>query len=177
MSTGRARCTLEAAQQGNHTADPLQRSPCGPCQLAPPVDNGGQAVTSLLIFVTTPAVQIIFPEYSCQGFHPTKWRDFTTTLDGPEVAIFKEACKRNKVRRGSCRQGLARAARACAGHLGLCHSAGCCHPAGLLWQQGLLMGGMLARPEMLRSDRFPSFEDKQPLCCMACKARNPSLLQ
>jgi hypothetical protein len=44
-----------------------------------------------------PAAQIIFPEYSCQGFHPTKWRDFTTTLDGPEVAIFKEACKRNKV--------------------------------------------------------------------------------
>ncbi len=32
-----------------------------------------------------------------QGFHPLKWKDFTTTLDGPEVAIFKEACKRNKV--------------------------------------------------------------------------------
>eukprot|EP00983_Pelagomonas_calceolata_P117793 1160445-Pelagomonas_calceolata.AAC.12 len=32
-----------------------------------------------------------------QGFHPTKWRDLTTTLDGPEVQVFKEACKRNKV--------------------------------------------------------------------------------
>jgi len=36
---------------------------------------------------------IIFPEYSTQGFHPTKWNDFTTTLDGPEVQIFKKACK------------------------------------------------------------------------------------
>jgi hypothetical protein len=37
------------------------------------------------------------------------------------------------------------------------------------------MGGMLARPEMLRSDRFPSFEDKQALCCMSCKARTPAM--
>lgn len=36
---------------------------------------------------------IIFPEYSTQGFHPTKWNDFTTTLDGPEVAIFKQVGK------------------------------------------------------------------------------------
>jgi amidase len=40
---------------------------------------------------------VIFPEYSTNGFHPTKWRDYTTTLDGPEVATFAEACKRNKV--------------------------------------------------------------------------------
>lgn len=40
---------------------------------------------------------IIFPEYSTQGFHPEKWQDLTTTLDGPEVAIFKDACKKNKV--------------------------------------------------------------------------------
>jgi hypothetical protein len=85
---------VQEAQQGNHTADPLQRSPSSPCQLAPLVDNGGQAYYHYLLL---PAAQIIFPEYSCQGFHPTKWRDFTTTLDGPEVTIFKEACKRNKV--------------------------------------------------------------------------------
>lgn len=41
---------------------------------------------------------VIFPEYSTQGFHPNKWMDFTTTLDGPEVAIFSAACKENKVR-------------------------------------------------------------------------------
>lgn len=29
------------------------------------------------------------PEYSTQGFHPTLWHTLTTTLDGPEVAIFK----------------------------------------------------------------------------------------
>lgn len=40
---------------------------------------------------------IIFPEYSTQGFHPEKWQDLTTTLDGPEVKVFKEACKKNKV--------------------------------------------------------------------------------
>lgn len=28
---------------------------------------------------------IVFPEYSTQGFHPTKWAQLTTTLDGPEV--------------------------------------------------------------------------------------------
>lgn len=38
------------------------------------------------------------PTRTHPGFHPTKWRDYTTTLDGPEVGIFKEACKRNKVR-------------------------------------------------------------------------------
>lgn len=31
------------------------------------------------------------------GFHPTKWNEFTTTLDGPEVAIFKQACIDNAV--------------------------------------------------------------------------------
>lgn len=40
---------------------------------------------------------IIFPEYSTQGFHPTKWDEFTTTLDGPEVEIFAQACVRNGV--------------------------------------------------------------------------------
>lgn len=30
------------------------------------------------------------PEYSTQGFHPTLWPTLTTTLDGPEVAIFKQ---------------------------------------------------------------------------------------
>ncbi|KAJ3035601.1 hypothetical protein HDV00_003627 [Rhizophlyctis rosea] len=40
---------------------------------------------------------VVFPEYSTQGFHPTKWNEFTSTLDGPEVAMFKEACKRNDV--------------------------------------------------------------------------------
>lgn len=27
-----------------------------------------------------------------------RWMDLTTTLDGPEVSIFKEACRKNKVR-------------------------------------------------------------------------------
>ena len=27
-----------------------------------------------------------------------RWQDLTTTLDGPEVCIFKEACRKNKVR-------------------------------------------------------------------------------
>jgi len=40
---------------------------------------------------------IIFPEYSTQGFHPTKWKDLTTTVPGPETAIFSEACRKNKV--------------------------------------------------------------------------------
>ncbi|GAB4816746.1 hypothetical protein N2152v2_003792 [Parachlorella kessleri] len=40
---------------------------------------------------------VIFPEYSTQGLHPTKWRDFTTTLDGKEVQMFKDACMRNGV--------------------------------------------------------------------------------
>ncbi|KAF5836623.1 carbon-nitrogen hydrolase [Dunaliella salina] len=45
-----------------------------------------------------PGVDLIcFPEYSTQGFHPTKWRDLTTTLDGPEVQVFREACIRNQV--------------------------------------------------------------------------------
>ncbi len=33
---------------------------------------------------------IVFPEYSTQGFHPEKWSELTTTIDGPEVAIFAE---------------------------------------------------------------------------------------
>ncbi|PSC71181.1 acylamide amidohydrolase [Micractinium conductrix] len=40
---------------------------------------------------------VIFPEYSTQGFHPHKWGELTTTLDGPEVQIFKQACKDNGV--------------------------------------------------------------------------------
>jgi len=40
---------------------------------------------------------IVFPEYSTQGFHPDRWQDLTTTLDGPEVGIFREACRKNKV--------------------------------------------------------------------------------
>jgi amidase len=36
-------------------------------------------------------------QYSTQGFHPEKWQDLTTTLEGPEVKIFQEACKKNKV--------------------------------------------------------------------------------
>ena len=32
-----------------------------------------------------------------QGFHPDKWAEFTTTLSGPEVAVFKKACKEHKV--------------------------------------------------------------------------------
>ena len=42
---------------------------------------------------TDTLLAVIFPEYSTQGFHPTKWADFTTTVDGPETAIFKQACK------------------------------------------------------------------------------------
>ena len=40
---------------------------------------------------------IVFPEYTTQGFHPTKWSELTTTLDGDEVQIFSEACKKNGV--------------------------------------------------------------------------------
>ncbi len=38
---------------------------------------------------------MIFPEYSTQGFHPTKWKDLTTTVPGPETAIFSDACRKN----------------------------------------------------------------------------------
>jgi len=37
-----------------------------------------------------------------QGFHPEKWCDLTTTLDGPEVDVFKEACIKNKVLEAAC---------------------------------------------------------------------------
>lgn len=40
---------------------------------------------------------IIFPEYSTQGFHPTRWLELSTTVPGPETDIFAEACRRNKV--------------------------------------------------------------------------------
>ena len=40
---------------------------------------------------------IVFPEYTTQGFHPTKWSDLTTTVPGDETQIFSEACKRNGV--------------------------------------------------------------------------------
>jgi amidase len=40
---------------------------------------------------------IIFPEYSTQGFHPTKWHDLTTTVDGPEVEVFAQACVENNL--------------------------------------------------------------------------------
>lgn len=40
---------------------------------------------------------IIFPEYSTQGFHPTKWKDLCTTVPGPETEIFAEACRRNNI--------------------------------------------------------------------------------
>jgi amidase len=40
---------------------------------------------------------VIFPEYSTQGFHPLKWADLTTTLDGPEVKIFSQSCIDNGV--------------------------------------------------------------------------------
>ena len=40
---------------------------------------------------------IIFPEYTTQGFHPTKWADLTTTIGGDEVQIFSEACKKHGV--------------------------------------------------------------------------------
>jgi hypothetical protein len=33
----------------------------------------------------------------CLHTHTRRWQDLTTTLCGPEVAIFKEACKKNKV--------------------------------------------------------------------------------
>ena len=32
-----------------------------------------------------------------QGFHPQKWADFTTTVNGPEVQIFRKACIDNEV--------------------------------------------------------------------------------
>eukprot|EP00898_Chlorokybus_atmophyticus_P007226 jgi/Chlat1/7504/Chrsp61S07020 len=32
-----------------------------------------------------------------KGFHPFKWADFTTTLDGQEMRIFSQACADNKV--------------------------------------------------------------------------------
>lgn len=40
---------------------------------------------------------IIFPEYSTEGFHPTKWRELCTTVPGLETEIFSEACRKNKV--------------------------------------------------------------------------------
>src|SRR5438876_5423933 len=52
---------------------------------------------------------IIFPEYSTQGFHPTKWKDLTTTVPGPETAIFSEACK--KIRCGACSRSRASTTR------------------------------------------------------------------
>lgn len=43
---------------------------------------------SLLTLAPVPAPPL-------QGFHPTKWGDLTTTLDGPEVQVFKQACVDN----------------------------------------------------------------------------------
>jgi amidase len=40
---------------------------------------------------------IIFPEYSTQGFNPTKWKKLSTTIPGEETAIFADACKKNNV--------------------------------------------------------------------------------
>ena len=40
---------------------------------------------------------IIFPEYSTQGFHPTKWRSLTTRVPGPETEIFSDAWRRNQI--------------------------------------------------------------------------------
>jgi amidase len=40
---------------------------------------------------------IIFPEYSTQGFHPTKWLELSTTIPGQETEIFSNACRRNNV--------------------------------------------------------------------------------
>ncbi|WEG14718.1 aliphatic amidase [Pullulanibacillus sp. KACC 23026] len=40
---------------------------------------------------------IVFPEYSTQGFHPSKWPELCTTVPGPETDIFSEACRKNKV--------------------------------------------------------------------------------
>jgi amidase len=40
---------------------------------------------------------IIFPEYSLQGFNPYAWDELTTSVDGPEVEIFSEACRKHKV--------------------------------------------------------------------------------
>lgn len=40
---------------------------------------------------------IIFPEYSTQGLHPTKWLELSTTVPGPETEIFSSACRRNNV--------------------------------------------------------------------------------
>jgi hypothetical protein len=47
-----------------------------------------------------PAPPLALPACSTQGFHPTKWADFTTTVDGPEMDIFKQACKDNGARGG-----------------------------------------------------------------------------
>jgi hypothetical protein len=33
----------------------------------------------------------------CRAVLCCRWQDLTTTLDGPEVCIFKEACRKNKV--------------------------------------------------------------------------------
>lgn len=41
-----------------------------------------------------PGLALPFPAL-LQGFHPTKWGELTTTLDGPEVQIFKQACVDN----------------------------------------------------------------------------------
>ncbi len=40
---------------------------------------------------------IVFPEYSTQGFHPTKWGELCTTVPGPETEIFSEVCRKNQV--------------------------------------------------------------------------------
>lgn len=40
---------------------------------------------------------IVFPEYSTQGFHPSKWLELSTTVPGPETEIFAKACRRNNV--------------------------------------------------------------------------------
>lgn len=42
----------------------------------------------------------------CRALLCCRWQDLTTTLDGPEVCIFKEACKKNKVSRCESHQGL-----------------------------------------------------------------------
>ncbi len=40
---------------------------------------------------------IVFPEYSTQGFHPTRWQELTVDCPGAETAILADACRRHAV--------------------------------------------------------------------------------
>jgi len=70
--------------------------------------NSLQAFTNIWIMA---AIHSNVPT-AAYGLCCLRWQDLTTTLDGPEVGIFREACKKNKVRLTEPAVSISRAAGA-----------------------------------------------------------------